>query len=445
MTLGVSVTQMRILPCTLFCGTLFDTNAATIIPKDKNHLAALWSFCESGEFNREVRQIDQKIGVTNASLTKVPFDLEHWQKVANKKYPNGLPQPQSSDPTQWLFHGHPAKAEQETILQVAVVRLLGYRWPTELDPEIHLADGVGAWVARCNMLKEYADEDGIVCLSATRGEQPAAKRLRSLLAAAFGSDWSPTLERELLAVAGDGKKPAGSLDIWLRDKFFEDHCKLFHHRPIVWHLWDGGRDGFHCLVNAHKLTGPNGEGRRTLESIVYSYLRDWIERQKADQQAGVEGADMRLVVARDLQLQLEKILEGDPPYDLFVRWKSLDKQAVGWEPDINDGVRFNIRPFISAELRAGGRAGAGILRWKPSIKWNKDIGKEPQSLRPKADFPWFWGCKNDGAWGGLTDYTVERTDCVDFDGIRWNDLHYSRAVKEAARATAKSEQRGKGK
>ena len=70
---------------------------------------------------------------------------------------------------------------------------------------------------------------------------------------------------------------------------------------------------------------------------------------------------------------------------------AASEQAIGWEPDINDGVRQNIRPFMKAELRTGGRKGAGVLRWKPNINWGKDRGKEPQSLRPKAEYPWSWG------------------------------------------------------
>ena len=42
--------------------------------------------------------------------------------------------------------------------------------------------------------------------------------------------------------------------------------------------------------------------------------------------------------------KLIKILEGEPPYDIFVRWKPLVGQPAGWNPDINDGVRLNIRP-----------------------------------------------------------------------------------------------------
>jgi hypothetical protein len=47
----------------------------------------------------------------------------------------------------------------------------------------------------------------------------------------------------------------------------------------------------------------------------------------------------------------------------------------------NDGVRLNLRPFLNATLRKGGREGAGILRWKPfDIKTKADRGNEPNAL-----------------------------------------------------------------
>ena len=129
----------------------------------------------------------------------------------------------------------------------------------------------------------HADGDGIVCLTALKGEPPAEQRLNALLADAFGADWSAAKLASLLADAGYAGK---SLDDWLRDGFFEQHCELFHQRPFVWHIWDGRRDGFHALVNYHRLAAPNGEGRRTLEKLIYSYLGDWIDRQRADQKSG---------------------------------------------------------------------------------------------------------------------------------------------------------------
>ena len=345
---------------------------------------------------------------------KVPFDLAHWQKVAAKKYPDGLPEPESDDPTQWLFHGRPEEATNAP-LQVAVARLLGYRWPAELDDKMRLSKRARALVKRCDELAKFADDDGIVCIPSVRGEEPAAERLEALLAAA---GVKPAKVRELAGGA--------DLDDWLRNGFFEEHCKLFHDRPFVWHIWDGRkRDGFHALVNYHKLGRRRRQGAEAAgDRLTYAYLGDWITRQKDGVKRGEGGAEDRLAAAVELQKRLEAILDGEPPFDIFVRWKPLDEQPIGWEPDINDGVRMNIRPFLASDL-PGGRTGAGVLRCKPNIKWTKDRGKEPE--RPKAEYPWFWGWdeKTEDFMGGKK-----------FDGNRWNDCHYTNKAKQAARVTA---------
>ena len=224
-----------------------------------------------------------------------------------------------------------------------------------------------------------------------------------------------------------------SLEDWLRDGFFEQHCELCHQRPFIWHIWDGRRDGFHVLVNYHRLVAPDCEGRRKLEKLIYSYLGDWIDRQRDDQMAGVEGADARLAHAEHLRAELIKILEGEPPHDIFVRWKPLREQPIGWDPDINDGVRLNIRPFMTARPLNARGATACILRATPKIKWDKDRGKEP--TRDRADYPWFWGVNPDDAKEtpvGTRDYGGGPK----FIGNRWNDLHYTRAFKQAARDRA---------
>lgn len=411
--LGVAVAQIGKLPATLFGGQKFDTNAAVLLPRKPALLPALWAYCSSADFREAVRRVDQKLNVTNATLVKVPFDLAHWQKVAAEKYPHGLPKPFSSDPTQWLFNGQPKGSDQP--LHVAVTRMLGYQWPRQTGSSFPDCPALGP-----DGLEKHIDADGIVCLMPLRGEPPAADRLIVLLGHAFGSEWSAARLASLLSDADfDGK----TLDDWLRDGFFAQHCQLFHQRPFIWHVWDGRRDGFHALVNYHKFAGPKGEGKRTLETLIYTYLGDWIDRQRADQKAGVEGADGRLAAAEHLKCELERILAGEPPFDLFVRWKPLADQAIGWEPDINDGVRMNIRPFMNAKPLDAKAKGACILRATPKIKWDKDRGKEPQ--RPREDFPWFWGCDEQ-----VTDFAGTNA----FDGNRWNDLHYTRAFKEAARA-----------
>ena len=366
----------------------------------------------------------------------------------------------SNDPTQWIFHGHPCGSvvwDEEkkrleaastlrtdaTVLQVAVARLLGYRWPVEVEAassrlsfdmrqdaastSIDLADEAREWVEKTKALYAFEDKDGIVCIPSVRGERPAHDRLLQLLEAAWGGEWNDGVLAKLLVEAG-----SRSLDDWLRNQFFEQHCKLFHHHPFIWHIWDGRkRDGFHDLVNYHKLckveaassrldsytrqdAASTHSGRRLLESLTYSYLGDWITRQQDGVKRGEGGAEGRLAAALELHKRLVAILEGEPPFDIFVRWKSAEEQPIGWEPDINDGVRLNIRPFMARDL-PGGKKGAGILHAKPNIHWKKDRGKEP--MREQQPFPWFWSAGK-------------------FTGERVNDVHLTNAEKQTARERA---------
>ena len=80
--------------------------------------------------------------------------------------------PESNDPTQWLFHGRPE--ESTAPLQVAVARLLGYRWPAELDDKMRLSKRARTLVKRCEELAKFAADDGIVCIPSVRGKEPAA-------------------------------------------------------------------------------------------------------------------------------------------------------------------------------------------------------------------------------------------------------------------------------
>jgi hypothetical protein len=347
-----------------------------------------------------LRRIDQKVNVTAATFVKIPFDLTYWQAVAAENYSGGLPKPFSTDPTQWLFSGHPKASDQP--LHVAAARLVGYQWPREDGSSFPDCPALGP-----DGLEKLADTDGIVCLPSINREQPAVHRLRAVLLKALGK----CEERELLASAGSKGSKATTLDEWLRDECFEQHCSLFHQRPFIWHIWDGRKDGFHALVNYHKLD------HSTLQKLTYSYLGDWIRRQEQDAKADEPGADARVGAARALQVELAKILEGETPYDIFVRWKSLSKQPVGWDPDLNDGVRVNIRPFATAD----------ILRKRVKVKWDKDRGKEPQ--KDKNEYPWFW-CEDEPT----TDPEPDRQ----FRGHRWNDVHLTLRRKRGARGNAKS-------
>jgi hypothetical protein len=122
-------------------------------------------------------------------------------------------------------------------------------------------------------------------------------------------------------------------------------------------------------VNYHRLDRAN------LERLTYTYLGDWIERQQAGVADETPGAEDRLAAAVDLQRRLGVVLDGEPPYDICIRWKHLAEQPIGWDPDINDGVRFNVRPFVEA----------GVLRNKFNVHWKKDRGKNPDGSERHND------------------------------------------------------------
>ena len=362
---GITVTQMRSLPCSLFAERWFDNNVAVLIPKKNDYLGPIWAYCSSSEYARDVRQIDEKLGVTNASLTKVVFDETRWRSAFLSEHNGHLPPPSSNDPAQWLFHGHPADADMGKALHVALVRLSGYRWPAETNDEIRLSYEARALVAKAEELPA-GDNDGLLGVPAIAGEKPLADRLRAYLAAVFGSEWSDALERRLVAEADevlDKKKGRdGSLEIWLGDRAFRQHCALFGQRPFLWHISDGLKDGFSVFVHYHRFDQAN------MRKLTYTLLGDWLARAKTENNA------LRYEKGRELQQMLERVLEGEGPYDIFVRWKSLAQQPLGWEPDLDDGVRQNIRPFIKA----------GVLTHDLSkILKDKDRGNDATSA------PWY--------------------------------------------------------
>ena len=388
---GVILSQMG--GAATYSGNIFPSRCLAIVPNDSGNLEALIAFALTGALKKKILEVDAGFKIASPeTILDTPFDVSYWQERFAELFPKGLPRPSSNDLTQWLFHGHPQPATDP--LQVAVARLAGYRWPAETDPEMELADEARTWIASCDLLAGHTDDDGIVCLPSVRGEAPAHERLLKLLIAAWETvqlgSWKPTVLDKLLAdvdCAGKG------LDVWLRDKFFEQHAKRFHHRPFIWHVWDGLKDGFAALVNYHQLDAKN------LERLIHTYLGDWIRQQEEGVRNGVDGAQNRLSAAQDLKRRLELILEGEPPYDIFVRWKPLAEQPIGWNPDLNDGVRLNIRPFMTAEVLRHNR------KPKLNIAWDKDRGKDVESA------PWF----------------------KVFKGDRINDHHLTRAEKLSAK------------
>ena len=355
-------------------GEMLDDSTGVPDPGSEHDLAARLLFGYSHE------NVDRKLKAAIGNLGKITQDLEPWCTLAAEGRPNGLPGPFSNDLAPWLFDGHPAGAGM--LFHVTVPRRTGPGFPDRRAPG---PDGS----------EELADSDRIVSIPAARGERPAHERVLQALRAAWG-------DSVLARLPGDA---------WLRSGFLEQHCRLFHRRPSIWHTWDGRKgDGPHALVSCHKLTETGGGSPRLPESLTCSCLRDWIGRRHNGAKDGEFDAGDRLAATLELH-----VLKGEPPFEPFVRRKPLEDHPTGRDPGINGGVRLNVRPFMARNI-PGARKGAGISRLKPTVHWKKGRGRE--SVREQSRFPWFWRSGT-------------------FMGERPNDLRCAVAERKAARDRAR--------
>ena len=144
---------MNRVRASVYLGGLFAKNCAVLSARSTGECAALLEFVITPAFEAEVRRLDGNLNTATSVFEKVPFNLEHWQKVAAEKYPHGLPKPFSSDPTQWLFNGHLRDSDQP--LHVAVARLLGYQWPRQTGSSFPDCPALGP-----DGLEKLAEGDG---------------------------------------------------------------------------------------------------------------------------------------------------------------------------------------------------------------------------------------------------------------------------------------------
>lgn len=387
---GILIARVGSLRAKIYSGGKFDKSCIALIPHNESSFRSLYDFTTSPAFYDSVREIDKKIYVTTSVFEDITIDASEWavDETSGKGWLEILGGV-VRDPTQVDFHGHPQHAAAGTELHVALARLAGHLWPAEADPAICASAEGRTHIAGAATLPS-ADADGLLPLNPLLGERGLADRLRAWCAAVWGNAWTADTEATLISAACEraNEKPPRSLtlDAWLRTHAARQHAKLFHDRPFLWWITDGRADGFMAVVHYHRLT------RDALSRLAFHVLGDHLVRL---------GEDPRAEAARILQKKLEQIIEGEAPYDIFVRWKPLHEQPLGWEPDLDDGVRLNIRPFIEA----------GVLAHVPNgVHYRTDRGKDA----PAA--PWY----------GV------------FNGERRNDHHTTLAEKRAARAAAEA-------
>ena len=241
-----------------------------------------------------------------------------------------------------------AKRELEDYVSVTLLRLLGYRWPEQ-----------DAYEAEHGPILDPAlvDADGIIPLVPCGDEPTAEARIRDRLERQFGDEGAETFLRDFRKYVGR------ELADWLRRDFFKRHAQKFKSRPIAWHL-RSPEGAFEAVVLYHRLS------RETLVKLRAEYAGPRIARLKTEAARAKESGNDRL--ASDLQVQVEDVeafrrqleaIEGgiELRHRIRCRWK--DETETGrpgpYAPDVDDGVKVNIRPFQET----------GLLPAKVISKW----------------------------------------------------------------------------
>jgi hypothetical protein len=288
----------------------------------------------------------------------------------------------------------------EDRLSVLVLRLLGHRWPRQLEA----GDPVPAW----------ADRDGIIPLTPGTGEVPLADRLRARQRAEDGDLGAQRMEALLAELTGQ------SLEDWLRRAFFPRHVRQFKYRPIAWHLAStpatggkrkgGGRraPAFECILYYHACGGD------VLARIRTQYVEPLLRLEQgraADARRAGDDSAAALATERAHELaafagqlravedegfacpELDALLAAEP----LDRWSGdgylppADREALvhaerAWRVDLNDGVRVNLAPLQAAGLPASDvlkapdarKALADRARWRADERRWVRAGKLPR-------------------------------------------------------------------
>ena len=302
--------------------------------------------------------------------------------------------------------GAHCKLEEQRLLEdhlsVLILRLLGHRWPKQLE----MGESVPVW----------ASSDGIIPLVAGTGEATLAEQVRARLRVEDGELGVQHTEALLTELTGL------SLEEWLRRKFFSRHVSQFKSRPIAWHLastpinngkkkrgWSQRNPAFECLLYYHACSGDALARVRT--QYVEPLLR--AERQKMGE-AYLFQDETTSVLANERIQELEAFVEklrfieeqgfACPELEKFMAVEPLDRWSgdgylaptsreellrneQAWCVDINDGVRVNIAPLQLAGLLASDvlhkpadakKALADRARWRADERrWVRD-GKLPR-------------------------------------------------------------------
>lgn len=229
----------------------------------------------------------------------------------------------------------------EDRVSVALLLMLGYRWPEQDRYEAEYGPSLDP---------DLIDTDGIIPLKPFDDRPTAYQRLRTLWERSFGQAGAAQSLDEFSTWVGR------DLGEWVERRFFPRHIQQFKQRPIAWHL-TSPEGTFQALLLYHRLS------RETLRALRDVHAGALINRLRAELQRAEGRNDS--AAAQELRFQIEDVEEfrarltaieqgQDLHHRIRCRWKGEEEEGRPgpYAPDLDDGVKVNIRPFQETGLLA---------------------------------------------------------------------------------------------
>lgn len=248
------------------------------------------------------------------------------------------------------------KRQTEDYVSVKLLRMLGHRWPMQDQYEHEQGHPF--------LDPRWLDDDGIIPLTPSTGDAILADRFARFLDAEFGEVPGHAVEVEAGQILGWkpgdewGKQKPTSLARWFEREFFRRHVSQFKRRPSAWHL-SSPRGAFQAIIYYHKFDKNRLAllRARYVRNVIESLRHELAEAGSASQDRAtlnrIAALEAQLTDVQEFDARLQRLQEGrDREARIWCPWKSPAEQSVGWDPDINDGVRVNIAPVQRLGLLA---------------------------------------------------------------------------------------------
>lgn len=229
----------------------------------------------------------------------------------------------------------------EDWVSVALLLMLGYRWPEQDRYEAEYGPALDP---------DLIETDGIIPLKPFDDRLTATQRVRTLLERRFGQAGAAQSLDEFSTWVGR------DLGEWVERRFFPRHIQQLKQRPIAWQL-TSPEGTFQALLLYHRLS------RETLRRLRDVYAGALINRIRAELQRAEGRNDS--AAAQELRFQIEDVEEfrarltaieqgRDLHHRIRCRWKGEEEEGRPglYAPDLDDGVKVNIRPFQETGLLA---------------------------------------------------------------------------------------------